>query len=205
MAAQGIATVARLVTGFVTGIPRVVAAVVRMGAQILSALASIAAQAFNAGRQIVQRIAQGIMASIGAVVNAAKAVGRAVMSVLPNSPVPTGPLTVLNNPATSPGAKIVDMLSAGIMSRAGQLSNTLGQTLTPATSPAGLFTGPTAGVESSGGNNTFSITINVSSEVADQAVTEDHESFLGNSETEVIIQKLSGRYAYRVIIHKLSG
>ena len=173
MAANAVLAIGKFVLAFVTGRTRVVATIVQMGAQILSKLASIAGQALAAGRKIVQNIAQGILSGIGAVANAGKAVANAVMSVLPNSPVPTGPLTALNNIAHNPGAKIVDMLSAGMRSQAGALGSTLGSALSLATSPAALVAGsntsqsPTA---IGGGGNTFTINLTVSEGMAQQGI-----------------------------------
>lgn len=81
---------------------------------IISTISGLASQMFSAGQRIVQQIAQGIMAGIGAVRDAASSVANAVRSMLPGSPVKTGPLTVLNNPASSPGAEIVRMIGRGM-------------------------------------------------------------------------------------------
>ena len=132
----------RVIVGVINVSSKVVAAFINMQARILSTLANIASQAFSAGRRIVEMIAQGILSGISAAVNAGKAVARAVMSVLPQSPVDVGPLRALNNPATSPGAKIVDMLAAGMRSQSGMLQSTMGGMMRPAASPAGMFATP---------------------------------------------------------------
>ncbi|MEM9006527.1 MAG: hypothetical protein AAGE59_23750, partial [Cyanobacteria bacterium P01_F01_bin.86] len=159
------AALAGLIAGIISGAARTVSAVVQMGAQILAAISRLAAQAFNAGRQIVQRIAQGILSGIGAVVNAAKSVASAVMSVLPNSPVPTGPLTALNNPSRGPGGKIVDMLAAGITSRAGQIGSALGQAVSPGASPTSLF--PSQSAAGSNGPITINAPLNLTANGGD--------------------------------------
>ncbi|MEM1240853.1 MAG: phage tail tape measure protein [Cyanobacteria bacterium P01_H01_bin.26] len=161
-----------ILTSIVSGGARSVAAVVGVGSRIMATLAGIAAQALSAGRNIVQNIAQGILSGIGSVVSAAKSVASAVMSVLPNSPVPTGPLTALNNIAHNPGAKIVDMLSAGMMSQAGTLGSTLGGALSPAVSPAALVAGSAASqsASSGGGGNSFAINLTVSESMAEQGI-----------------------------------
>ncbi|MGG6295301.1 phage tail tape measure protein [Leptolyngbya sp. AN02str] len=92
----------------------VIANFVAMGAGIISTVNGIAAQMFSAGARIVQMLANGIRSAIGAVTSAIGSVANAVRSMLPNSPVPTGPLTVLNNPNAGPGGNIVRMLAAGI-------------------------------------------------------------------------------------------
>ena len=172
-----------------TGAAQAVGAVREMGAQIISAIQSIASQAFSAGAQIVQRLAAGILSGIGSVISAAKSVASAVMSVLPQSPVDVGPLRALNNPATSPGAKIVDMLSAGMLSRAGQIGGALGGILSPAVSPAGMFAGGAqpAQTGSEGSRNSFVINLTVSENMADSAI----------DQLEQKIDELMGRYDAR--------
>lgn len=96
------------------GAQKAVSTITDMGQRIVSAITDIIGQAKAAGRRIVTAIADGIMSGIGAVQNAAAAVGNAVRNALPGSPVAWGPLRVLNNPATGPGAKISEMIAAGI-------------------------------------------------------------------------------------------
>ena len=150
---------------------RAVAVVVNIAARITSILLSLAGKALQAGKNIVSSLAKGMMAGISAVISAGKSLAKAVMSVLPNSPVPTGPLTALNSISTNPGAKIVDMLSAGIRSQADALGNTLGGALSPATSPAALLAGNTTGQATPvSGVNTFTINLTVSEDMADQGI-----------------------------------
>ncbi|MEM9945299.1 MAG: phage tail tape measure protein [Cyanobacteria bacterium P01_D01_bin.36] len=189
LVSRGVAAFTRLAAGIASSIARIVMRFQVMRVRILATLRGIASRALEAGKQIVQKIAQGILSGISAVVNAAKKVGQAVMSVLPNSPVPTGPLTALNNPATSPGAKIVDMLSAGILSRAGRIGGALGGALSPAASPARLFAGGTqpAQVSSGSSGNSFVINLTVSENMADAAI----------EQLEQKIDELMGRYNAR--------
>ncbi|MEO1399668.1 MAG: phage tail tape measure protein [Cyanobacteria bacterium J06635_1] len=159
-AARIVAAFMRMVQGAANGATQVVSAITRMGSQVIATIQGLAGQMFSAGANIVRQLASGILSQIGSVVNAAKSVAQAVMSVLPNSPVPSGPLTVLNNPSTGPGGKIVDMLAAGIASQAGQIGNALGGAVSPAASPGSLFPS-TSGGGAVSNSNTFQITINV--------------------------------------------
>lgn len=133
------------------------------GQKAMAVLQGLGAIARAAGANIIKMLAAGITGQIGVAIAAAKNVAKAVMSVLPNSPVPTGPLTVLNNSATGPGAKIVDMVAAGINARADSLGNALGSVMQPAAnggSSAGLFTRSAPLQQPTSGGNVFNITVN---------------------------------------------
>lgn len=105
------------------------------------------------------------MSGIGKVTSAMGSVASAARSMLPMSPVPMGPLRVLNNMRTNPGAKIVDMLASGMRSAvnngvmsdvmAGALGNTMGGGSTGGGPP--LAQGGSAGAINIGG-----ITLNIS-------------------------------------------
>ncbi|HEY9737546.1 MAG TPA: phage tail tape measure protein [Trichocoleus sp.] len=141
-----------------SGAAAAVGAVAAMGAQIVARINAIASQAFAAGRNIVTRIADGIRAGIGAVQSAVSSVAAAVRSFLPNSPVPTGPLTILNNLSNNPGTKIVEMLAAGMAGAAGTLGSAMGGV------GAGALGGlnvPVSGGGGGGGAAPVSITVQV--------------------------------------------
>ncbi len=116
-----------LASAVIGGGAAVIGAITSIGSQMISSIAGIAGQMFAAGANIVQRLAAGIMSGIGSVTSAMSSVASAARSMLPMSPVPSGPLTVLNNPRTNPGAKIVQMLASGMRSAVGSgiMSNAL--------------------------------------------------------------------------------
>lgn len=87
-----------------------------IGPQMVQAIIGIGQALFNAGKNIMGMLAQGILAGMGGVAGAVGTVVNKVRAMLPGSPVREGPLTVLNNAATGPGAKIAEMIAAGIQS-----------------------------------------------------------------------------------------
>ena len=117
---------AQFVARVQAGAAQVLSAIQSMGASILAAIRNVASQAFEAGASIVRRIAEGIRSAIGAVTGAIGAVGNAIRAALPGSPVDEGPLTILNNISSNPGAQIVDMLARGIESAAPALQSAIG-------------------------------------------------------------------------------
>ena len=149
---------AQVVGAIASGAAQAVAAITSMGSQMISAVTGIAGQMFAAGANIVARLADGIRSGIGAVTGAMSSVANAARSMLPMSPVPHGPLTVLNNTRTNPGAKIVQMLASGMRSAVGSgiMSNALQGAL-----PSGLGGGLSSGGGGGGGINIGGITLNI--------------------------------------------
>lgn len=127
VAIQGIARVASSAASLVSQFAQVATA-------IISRIQSVAQQGFAAGQQIVQRIAAGIRAGIGAVTGAISSVASAIARALPGSPVKEGVLTILNNTASNPGAKIVEMIGAGMQTV--NLANYLQGAMAPVASNA---------------------------------------------------------------------
>ncbi|NEQ29828.1 MAG: phage tail tape measure protein [Leptolyngbya sp. SIO4C5] len=152
------------------GAANAVGAIRSMGAQMLGAIRAIAGQAFSAGAQIVQRIAEGIRSRVGAVIGAISSVASAVRSALPGSPVDAGPLTVLNNIASNPGAEIVNMLAAGIRSAAPTLQAAMGGVGGAAVTGAGLGL---PGVGSGGSSLTLNYSPQITLQGGGEAARED--------------------------------
>lgn len=117
---------------------------------VTGTLQSIASGAYTMGRNIVMGVVNGIRSGIGAARDAAVAMASAVRNVLPNSPVPEGPLKILNG-SNNAGFKIAKMLADGMSQGSGQLSGAAGQS-------AGQIANGLAG----GGGFSPSVTINVS-------------------------------------------
>ncbi|MBD2261375.1 phage tail tape measure protein [Pseudanabaena sp. FACHB-2040] len=149
------AGVMSVVAAIRAGASAAVSAVTGMGSAILASIRAIASQAFAAGRNIVTRIADGIRSGIGAVQSAVSSVAAAVRSFLPNSPVPEGPLTILNNLSNNPGTKIVEMLAAGMAGAAGTLGDTMGAV------GGGAVGGLNVPVSAGGGSAPVSIVVQV--------------------------------------------
>lgn len=131
LGAAAITAAAEMVNGFVQGAAQTVAAVINMGSQIIDVITSIAGQAFNAGREIISRLAEGIRAGIGAVQDAASSVAQAISSFLPGSPVKSGPLRVLNNIGSNPGAEIANMVASGIQANIPSINAVMGNLSAP--------------------------------------------------------------------------
>lgn len=111
-----------------------------IGPAVVTALDAIGGQAFSAGARIVSSIASGIASRIGEVTGAMARIGRGILGNLPGSPVKEGPLTVLNQQSTNPGAKIVQMLADGMAREA--RTATSAAALTAGLLAAGLDTRP---------------------------------------------------------------
>jgi TP901 family phage tail tape measure protein len=116
LGAIAVTAAAQMVAGFANGASQVISSIRNMASQVLSSIRNIAGQAFSAGRNIVARVAEGIRAGVGMVRDAAASVASAIASFMPGSPVQAGPLTSLNHIASNPGAKIADMVAAGLQS-----------------------------------------------------------------------------------------
>jgi PKD repeat protein len=125
------------------------------------------------GRLIVQGIADGVRAGIGAVQDAARSVASAVANVIPGSPVAEGPLTVLNNGAA--GFKIAEMLSGGIQQGKSLVSSAAESTVSPVAMAASAGTGtsnsstfaPTVTINVNGGGNPQAVGEEVKRQVAE--------------------------------------
>jgi phage-related protein len=155
LVATAVAAFTRMVSGAASAVARIGALFNSLRGIILGAIRGVAAAAFSAGANIMGRLADGLRSALGAVRSAAGEAASAVMSVLPNSPVPSGPLTVLNRVATNPGAKIVDMLAGGVSAAAPQLRGAIASA-----SSAGIETTPTSSLGSGGGAS--NVTMNLS-------------------------------------------
>jgi phage-related protein len=81
--------------------------------QIGSALGNLGRLLYDAGRNVVQGLIDGIAAMIGRLASAASNMAGTIRSYLPFSPAKEGPLSGLGNPEQS-GRKIAEMVGAGI-------------------------------------------------------------------------------------------
>lgn len=109
---------------------------------IVSTVTGLKDRLMTAGANAIQGLIDGITSKAEAVAEAASTIMGRLTGQLPGSPVKEGPLTVLNNLSTNPGAKIMDMLSAGMMANASSLQNALSSAVAPALNTQGLQPNP---------------------------------------------------------------
>ena len=111
----------RLFGVFVTGVFRVWGALLGalgdVAKSIFSAVAGWGSRMFEAGKEIVQNLIDGIRRMIGKVGDAMKGVGAKIRNFLPFSPAKEGPLSGRGAPDRA-GEQIADMVAGGI--RAGE-------------------------------------------------------------------------------------
>lgn len=96
--------------------------------RVTGALSGAASWLYNAGREIIQGLLNGIESMIGAVTDKINSVTDKIGSFLPGSPVREGPLRVLNRGYA--GKKIVEMLAEGIGSMQRPLERTVETVMT---------------------------------------------------------------------------
>jgi TP901 family phage tail tape measure protein len=153
-----------MISAFQGGVARVGSAMNSIKTTIISTLASAASGAMAAGRRIVTAIADGIRAGIGAVSSAASAVANAVKSKLPNSPVPEGPLRILNGTHNA-GYKISQMVAGGMERGSGLIGGAADSTVSPVAMAASSGARPGGG----GATVNYSPTINIGGNVSPEA------------------------------------
>jgi phage-related protein len=172
---QGVKTAAAMavvgmIIAFTNGVSRIRGAMNTIKTTIISTLTSAAAGARAAGQRIVTAIADGIRAGIGAVSSAASAVASAVKSKLPNSPVPEGPLRILNG-SHNAGYKITEMIALGMNKGTGLVGSAASQSVS-GVNPVSMAASAGTGTSNS---STFAptVTINVNGGGNPQAVGEE--------------------------------
>lgn len=87
-----------------------------LGGRVKSAVGSLGSVLYQAGRNVVQGLIDGIWSKIGALASAAASLAGTIRNYLPFSPAKEGPLSGSGNPFVS-GQKIGDMLAGGMESR----------------------------------------------------------------------------------------
>lgn len=92
-------------------------AVSNFGSEIVSMIEGLGGRLFSAGEHIIEMLAQGIRAAIGAVTSAIGSVMSAVSNFIPLSPAKKGPLSGAGDPIRG-GREIMNRLATGI--RGGQ-------------------------------------------------------------------------------------
>lgn len=115
---------------------------------VVSTITGIGTRAYNAGYEIVDRVADGIRAAVSRVRSAISSVTSAISRHLPGSPVREGPLRVVNRGVA--GSKIVDMIADGIDGERSTLTASLDSVMSPPVPGVGGQTS-TSGAATSGG------------------------------------------------------
>lgn len=100
--------------------------------RITNALGNIGRLLYNAGRNVIGGLIDGIWSQIGAIANAMYGVTSTIRSYLPFSPAKVGPLSGSGNPEAS-GETIARMLSEGIARGTRQASAAMSSGLQPLT------------------------------------------------------------------------
>lgn len=150
-------------SGFMSAVGGVASAMASIVSTVLGALGGLVGQAFAMGSRVVSGIADGIRAGIGAISSAASAVASAVASKLPNSPVPEGPLQIINGTQNA-GYKIAEMVAGGLNRGTGLM----GDAASGAVNPVALAAGAGGSRGGGGASINYSPTINIGGNVSPQ-------------------------------------
>lgn len=136
----GVRTVASLVS---VGLTRVVGFFLDLPARITRALGSLGTLLYQAGRNVVQGLIDGIFNMIGSLASAASQLAGTIRDYLPFSPAREGPLSGAGSPDNS-GRMIAQMVADGILANVNAPANAMTRALQPLVAPA---TGARAGVQ----------------------------------------------------------
>lgn len=98
--------------------------------QIVRAIGNLGSLLYNAGRNVVQGLIDGIFAMIGRLASAAASMAGTIRDYLPFSPAKEGPLSGLGNPEQS-GRKIAEMVGEGITQNVNVPSRAMERALAP--------------------------------------------------------------------------
>lgn len=104
----------RIVSFFQSGTVQAIASFVSLHTGVLGQMHRLGMAMFNAGRFIITQLINGIKSMVGAVGEAIGNIAQRIRDMLPGSPVRLGPLRALNSISNNPGAKIAQMVAAGI-------------------------------------------------------------------------------------------
>lgn len=179
------------VNAILAGVAGVVAAAVAVKNAIVGFFADAGTWLFEAGKNIIQGLVNGIKSMAGAVAGAVSDVVAGARRLLPFSPAKEGPLSGAGAPDIA-GAKIIEMIAAGIRSRAADLHRAVagalaGAGLPPVSLPAGGFTAA-AGL---GGGAVFNVTFETSVTVNGGASAAD--GAMVRAEVEAALAGVAGR------------
>lgn len=129
------AGISRLASLAGQGLGRVVNLFVGLPGRISRAVGNLGSLLYQAGRNVVQGLINGIYAMIGAVANAAASLAGTIRNYLPFSPAKEGPLSGAGNPENS-GRVIAQMVADGILANVNAPANAMNRALAPLVAPA---------------------------------------------------------------------
>jgi hypothetical protein len=95
------------------GFGRVISLAAGLPGRILRALGNLGSLLYNAGRNIIQGLINGITSMIGSIGSAMGGIASTIRSFLPFSPAKQGPLSGMGSPDIA-GRKVASMLASGI-------------------------------------------------------------------------------------------
>lgn len=127
--------ISRLASLAGTGLGRVVNLFSGLPGRISRAVGNLGSLLYQAGRNVVQGLINGIYAMIGAVANAASSLAGTIRNYLPFSPAKEGPLSGAGNPENS-GRVIAQMVADGILANVNAPANAMNRALAPLVAPA---------------------------------------------------------------------
>jgi hypothetical protein len=119
-ARNAVVSKAGAIVSFVRGIP----------GKITGALGNLGRMLFDAGRNIIQGLIDGIASKVGALKDKVSGVVGGIRNMLPFSPAKEGPLSGSGSPDIA-GAKIVQMIADGMLGEARRLAGATARTLSP--------------------------------------------------------------------------
>lgn len=138
--------VSRLATIAGRGLGRVVGLFTGLPGRISRAVGNLGSLLYQAGRNVVQGLINGINAMISSVASAASNLAGTIRAYLPFSPAKEGPLSGQGNPENS-GRVIAQMVADGILANMNAPANAMNQALAPLVANA---TGARTAVQGSG-------------------------------------------------------
>lgn len=145
--------VSRLASIAGTGLGRLVNLFLGLPGRITRAVGNLGSLLYQAGRNVVQGLINGIYAMIGAVANAASTLAGTIRNYLPFSPAKVGPLSGSGSPEIS-GQVIAQMVADGIQANVNLPARAMNRALAPlapesvaqrSTAPQRAATVPTEG------------------------------------------------------------
>lgn len=122
----GIAFFQRLVDGVISAGKDIISTVTGMPGQITGALGNMGSLLYNAGRNVVQGLIDGIKSMLGNLSSTASSVAGTIRNFLPFSPAKEGPLSGSGNPYHS-GQVIAGDLASGVRSQLPAVSSAASQ------------------------------------------------------------------------------
>lgn len=141
----------RLATSAGRGVGRVIGFFSGLPGRIRNALGNLGGLLYQAGRNVVQGLIDGINAMIGRVASAAGNLAGTIRAYLPFSPAKEGPLSGLGNPEAS-GRKIAEMVGDGITQNVRVPARAMEKALAPV-APGGAALAPLRRTAQATGSN----------------------------------------------------